>query len=256
MPSKTQKKEIRKLLMKLDPESKDALLMEGIQEDIAEIKYPNQNDYSIYLLALRADIQTTKDDILNKLNELPTNASLEDLKKKYIEAVDVLEGSFQSLISEVERGSKEDSKKIRGEIKTLEALLEGMRLRVIEVGSRGGGAMNRQTLVEGVDVLKRYTDINLKGSGVTITASNDDANRRVNITFTSSGGGSGYQVPTSGLVNGVNQTYIWATAPNVIVVDGSQVLNKTASDGSSNWTGTLTTVLQNTTPTSNIFACA
>lgn len=51
-----------------------------------------------------------------------------------------------------------------------------------------GGNANRQIVVGGVDVLTRYTDINLvAGSGVSITTANNDTNRRVNITFSAVG---------------------------------------------------------------------
>lgn len=60
--------------------------------------------------------------------------------------------------------------------------------------------------------------------------------------YVSSGGGSTYQVPTSGSVNGTNTVFVWTTAPNVIVVDGVPK-HKTQSDGTTNWTGTTTTTL-------------
>lgn len=56
-------------------------------------------------------------------------------------------------------------------------------------------------------------------------------------------GSSGYQVPTAGVVNGINRTFTWATAPNVIVLDNGNAMNKVSSDGTVNWTGTTTTVM-------------
>lgn len=53
---------------------------------------------------------------------------------------------------------------------------------------------------------------------------------------------AGYQAPT-GIVNGVNQTFIFTVAPNVISVDGGSPIRKTQSDGTVNWTGTTTIVL-------------
>lgn len=128
----------------------------------------------------------------------------------------------------------------------IEALTEGIAQMRIEFLSRianlGGGAMNRQIKIEGTDYLKRYTDINLIGSGVTITAANNDTQKRVDITFTASG--SGYQIPVSGNVDGMNQTFTFATAPTVIVVDQGRVMQRVSSDGNINWTGTTTIVLQ------------
>jgi hypothetical protein len=68
-------------------------------------------------------------------------------------------------------------------------------------------------------------------------------------------GGSGFQIPTSGPVDGSNKTFIWATAPNVIVVDQGRAMQQTSSDGTVNWTGTTTTVLTNA-PNNDIYATA
>lgn len=67
----------------------------------------------------------------------------------------------------------------------------------------------------------------------------------------SSGGGTGFQQPT-GAVNGSNQTFVFATAPNVVSVDGVPK-QKTQSDSTANWTGTTTIVLA-VAPTFDIFS--
>lgn len=98
-----------------------------------------------------------------------------------------------------------------------------------------------------------------RGGGDTVAAG-------TNITFTkdsngnkvinaSGGGSSGYQVPTSGLIDGSNRTFGWATAPNVIVLDNGNAMNKESADGTVNWTGTTTTVLTQA-PNFNIYATA
>lgn len=74
------------------------------------------------------------------------------------------------------------------------------------------------------------------------------------IAYTpASGGGSGYQQPTSGTVNGVNQVFVFATAPNVLSVDGGRNIQKVSSDGTINWTGT-TTVTLSVAPNFDVFA--
>ena len=70
----------------------------------------------------------------------------------------------------------------------------------------------------------------------------------------SSGGSTGYQQPT-GTVNGNNQTFVWTTAPNAIVVDQGRTMQQTSSDGTVNWTGTTTTILT-IAPTFDIFGVA
>lgn len=59
-------------------------------------------------------------------------------------------------------------------------------------------------------------------------------------------------IPTAGLVNGTNQTFMFSSAPSVIVLDNGNAMNKVSSDGTVNWTGT-TTVVLNQAPNFNIF---
>lgn len=120
-----------------------------------------------------------------------------------------------------------------------------------------GGSMNRQVKVNGVNVLTRYTDYNLiAGSGVTITAVDNNTSNRVDITLTATGGGgSGFQEPTSGAVDGSNTVFTFATAPNVISVDQGRVMQAMSTDGTINWTGT-TTITLTIAPNSDIFAIA
>lgn len=60
------------------------------------------------------------------------------------------------------------------------------------ISNLGGGSMNRQIVVNGVDPLLKYTDINLKaGANVTITYQSNDTTKKTDITIASSGGGGG-----------------------------------------------------------------
>ena len=110
------------------------------------------------------------------------------------------------------------------------------------------------------DILKRDQNSIPVLGGIT-----DDANQEIRmlrvdpttgrllITGTGGGGGSGYQLPT-GTVNGVNQTFVFATAPSAITVDGA-TLQQTEQGGSVNWSGT-TTVVMTIPPNNSIFAVA
>lgn len=81
----------------------------------------------------------------------------------------------------------------------------------------------------------------------------NDLQNQINKLNPSSG--SGFQVPTSGAVNGTNNSFTWATAPNVLVVDNGRAMRSTSADGTVNWTGTTTTVLT-IAPNNDIFATA
>jgi hypothetical protein len=59
---------------------------------------------------------------------------------------------------------------------------------------------------------------------------------------------SGFQLPLTGVVNGVNQTFTWATEPNQITVDtATMIIKGQASASTANWvlsgSGPYTTVL-------------
>lgn len=58
-------------------------------------------------------------------------------------------------------------------------------------------------------------------------------------------------IPT-GIVNGINTSFVFSSAPSVIVLDNGNTMNKVSSDGTVNWTGT-TTVVLNQAPSFNIY---
>lgn len=120
---------------------------------------------------------------------------------------------------------KKDKKLGVEHIDGLKLLIENLNRQISNVGTgwkmRGGG------------------DVVRAGSNVTITV-NSDGTKTIGASGT---GGSGYQAPTSGVVDGSNAVFVWATAPNAIVVDGV-IKRKLQSDGiTTNWSGTTTTTL-------------
>lgn len=109
------------------------------------------------------------------------------------------------------------------------------------------------------------TSLKIKNNGVLIGSSFDTLDLLTGISaidegngsagVTSTGSAQGYQQPVSGVVNGTNQIFTWATAPSVIVVDQGRPMQKVSSDGTVNWTGTTTTTVA-VAPNSDIFATA
>ncbi len=73
--------------------------------------------------------------------------------------------------------------------------------------------------------------------------------------YKNSSSGSGFQQPLSGAVNGTNAVFVWATAPNALIVDESRSIQKVSSDTTPNWTGTTTTTLT-IPPNFDIYAVA
>ena len=101
---------------------------------------------------------------------------------------------------------------------------------------------------EGVAVTQRDT-MNFVGPGVEVT----DVGGKTIVTISTSAG-AGFQAPTGGSVDGANKDFTFATEPNALSVDGL-ILRKTASDSTTNWTGT-TAVSLTVAPNFDIFGVA
>lgn len=81
------------------------------------------------------------------------------------------------------------SKEVQDFTNTIAALRQELITRVNNIG---GGNMNRQIFINGVNPLTKFTDMNLKaGSNVTISYQDNPVTHKVDITFASTGGGGG-----------------------------------------------------------------
>lgn len=99
-------------------------------------------------------------------------------------------GNELAVIRDTASASKETNNATAKELEnSLEKLRRDLMSRIANIG---GGSMNRQMFIGGVDPLTKYTDMNLKaGSNVTITYVNNNTTKKVDVTFSSSGGGGG-----------------------------------------------------------------
>lgn len=90
----------------------------------------------------------------------------------------------------------------------------------LEFQKRGGGSMNRQILVEGTDVLTRYTDINIYGVSSSVIAVVDNTNKRVNIGIQGGGGSaSTLALQTNDTPNGSQSLLNLKQGTNITVAD-------------------------------------
>lgn len=114
------------------------------------------------------------------------------------------------------------------------------------------GAPNRSLYYNGTIISGRYSDVNfIAGAGITLSEVDNEETHQADFTISATVGGVSVQVPT-GTVNGVNTNFVFTVAPQIIVLDNANVMNKVSSDGTVNWTGT-TTVVLNQAPNFNIF---
>ncbi len=99
----------------------------------------------------------------------------------------------------------------------------------------GGGSMNRQITVEGVNVIKKYTDVNFYGVTSSIITSLDETNKRVNIGIQGGGGGGGSTISlyVNSVLNGSQTVLNLKQGANITVSDnGSGTVTIAASAGS------------------------
>ncbi len=149
-------------------------LEDKIAKAVFSIDIPD-NSYEL------ADLRRQLKDLSNKEVIMP------DFTPQIMEAESRLMTAIASTKSLLEEKDRLDDEAIKKQVKELEDSVRRLRG---EIQSKGGGSMNRQILVGGVDPLTRYTDINLKaGSNVILTYSNNDTTKRVDLTIAATGGG-------------------------------------------------------------------
>ena len=88
---------------------------------------------------------------------------------------------------------KFDDSALEKEVENLNEKIEAVRKDLVQrINDKGGGGMNRQILISSADPLTKYTDINLKaGANTTITYADNNTTKKVDITITATGSGSG-----------------------------------------------------------------
>jgi len=206
------------------------------------------NDLSDQIESIKESLPSPYDDrgIVSRVQTL--NVRYESLSKTLVAMVDFING----LVNEVRDETK--AREIEKKLKEFSALLEDTKKELMaKIFMTGGGSKPLQVSVGSIVANNRYADINIISSGATVA--NNDTTKKTDITFSSSG--SSFQVPISGIIDGVNTVFVWATAPNALVVDQGRAMQKTNSspDLNPNWTGTTTTTLQ-VAPNFDIFAIA
>lgn len=135
-----------------------------------------------------------------------------------------------------EKGDKGEDGKDGVSVK-LDAVVEKVLPDVLKRFPKGGGSMDRQIYIGGVDPLTRYTDINLKaGTNVTLTYANNDVTKKVDVTVSSTGGSG------SGIVRSVNSVATPTTAGSALTTDYVYLVS-----------GTTTITLPTTVGNSNLY---
>jgi len=143
---------------------------------------------------------------------------------------------------------------LKGKIKT--TAIEGLSdlERIVKHNAESVGVTTTHFLKNG-STLGRAKNINfIEGNNISLSVSLVGDIAHVTVTSTASGGG-GSTVPISysGSVNGVNASFNFVSAPNILYIDHVPY-QQTSSDGTVNWTGTTSiTITGAPVPVSDLF---
>lgn len=171
-----------------------------------------QSEFKSYALEILKEIE-------DKTNEIRTTIKAKEKEtEEKINSVIEENKDIKKELFTISKSNSENIKKITGELSVLNQKLPSFanreqiaeKLKKLEnwdnteelknytdktrtellniITARGGGQAHRQIKVGGVDVLTKYTDINLvAGTNVTLTTANDNTDKNVDITITATG---------------------------------------------------------------------
>lgn len=181
------KRKLRKILIAIDPSSKADLLVDQLKEDTTE----NLNEL---VKKVSVKFKELKDSLLKEFDERLKQAP--DLSEELVSLESELEARLQEL-------EKEEIPNIQAQMQDLvsneieaSTLKEDLEDRIEEIrnefhrrlGNLGGGSPIRAIMVSSSVISSRYLDVNfIPGSIMSIATADDNVNKRVNFTLSSTG---------------------------------------------------------------------
>lgn len=164
MLNKAQKRKAHALLLKLNPSRPR---IQRVEKKVSvNISSPDKR-----VDVIKQGLLDLQRSLSVKLKETASKVSVEEIKKE-LDRLEIIEKELNDL-------------KPPAKAPNFQAMIDELRLDILSKISGGGGSQNRQIKVNGIDVLTRYTDINFVGS---ITATDDNAGRNVDLDFSTVGG--------------------------------------------------------------------
>lgn len=230
----------------------------SIDEDLQDIYEKLDSVEGLIETSMEMAVATAADDATPKFDEIQTKLeeAVKTIEEKLRKAVDSIEKYDDKELKEGIRVLKADNKvhfkstkELRKEFEKLEEMVIKFSKATYEYGS------SFSVLANG-NLVGQSFGINFKNGTNTTVVVTSNTQGFIDVAINATGsGGTGYQQPTSGIVDGSNKVFVFATAPNVICVDQGRTMQATSSDTTVNWTGT-TTVTLKVAPTSDIFGVA
>lgn len=171
----------------------------------ARIRSIPKTDIQPSLSALRVEFES-------KLSNLP---QVDDLWAQ----VELLAQQLQDIVSSNIEEEKREKSDLDRKLAELKAEFESRMANI------GGGAINREIRVNSSVMSLKYTDINFKNGGnIGWSASNDETNKRVNITASillGGGGGSGTPSIGGGITGGRDMDILFVHPASILAQDDS-----------------------------------
>lgn len=180
-----------------------SVVLKEIEEQVTSLKeILSQEFHSVLdtkvseIKQLIVDPEVTNNDISHILSDISTLRteiqSLPTYRKELDDIGQTINSSFNAVHKDIS-DSKEQLDKVKKDADfRLKVETEKLRSEILsKISHIGGGNMNRQIRVEGVDVLTKYTDINIYGTTSSVLTSVDTVNKRINIGIQGGSGGSG-----------------------------------------------------------------
>lgn len=136
------------------------------------------------VLSIPDQLSQLQQSIDNTSQQIPhVTATLSGLERNFLGIK-----SAQETLTNNSKITLQNYEKLRSDLETFTEVQDRLRKDLLSFANRGGGNMNRRITVSGSDPLTKYTDINFKaGTGVTLTPSTDETNKRVDLTVTATG---------------------------------------------------------------------
>lgn len=193
------KRKLRKILAVLDPSKKGSLTANQVKDDVSESLASLTEKITKKISELRADLLTElalreTPDLSNEIQALRTEI---EAKLKNLEQEDI--GTIQTQMQELVTNDIQTDENLRGD---LEDRIKKLRNEFItRLNNLGGGSQNRQININSSVMSAKWTDLNFGNTGgIGWTVTDDNTNRRVNITPSiltgASGGGNVTKVGT------------------------------------------------------------
>ncbi len=193
-------------------------LLKEFETRIKAIKPSESKDFT-------SNIEALRNEFISKIVEIKGDTSLKN--------------EIDSLRKEIKLFTENDTEEDIAQIKAFDEKLKKLQAEInSRIANIGGGSMNRAMYINGVDPLTRYTDVNFKaGPNMTISYTNNNTTKKVDITFTASGGGWG-----GGIVREIDNVSSDTAAGNTSGTDYVYLV-----------TGTTTITLPDATANTNLY---